>query len=375
MPQPKKPTLLHPLSGAHPATYIKQWIRNFPLSLRSTHIRLIAVLAIIVRSPKIVAEHLKLRRGMAAQKLDRGPVFVIGHWRSGTTHLHNLLSQDPNFGWLNFAEAGMPLDCNGKFKAGRWFMRKSMPKTRGMDAVSISPNTPQEEELALGNMYTLSFFNTFYFPSKLMTHYREGVLLEGISAGKLDKFASTYRYLVRKFTHLSGGKLMLFKNPANTARIAFLRKQFPNAKFIHIVRNPFEVYASTQKLWQSMFQSLALQKFEDIDTHPRTLEIYETMMKRFLVERAEIPDEDFIELRFEDLESDPVAELTKIYDKFSLPDKEAGLDKIRAYSDSIKGYQRSRYQLPSSVLEEIRERWAFTIDHWGYDLPDSIEPL
>ncbi len=55
MPPPKKHTLLHPLSGADPTTFVRQWLRNFPFTLRTSHIRLLAVFAILVRSPKIVA--------------------------------------------------------------------------------------------------------------------------------------------------------------------------------------------------------------------------------------------------------------------------------------------------------------------------------
>ena len=166
---------------------------------------------------------------------------------------------------------------------------------------------------------------------------------------------------------------MLFKNPANTARLAFLKEQFPNAKFIHIVRNPYEVYASTEKLWQTMFNAFSMHQFKDIETHPHTLEIYETMMKKYLAERETILDEDFIEVRFEDLEHDPIAELTKIYEKFSLPDSAAGLEKISTYVETLKGYRRSSYRLPASTLDEIRQRWGFAIEHWNYDLPDSIE--
>ncbi|WP_427846519.1 sulfotransferase [Aromatoleum aromaticum] len=36
------------------------------------------------------------------------PIFVLGHWRSGTTHLHNLLSLDPQFAYPNFYQVTNP---------------------------------------------------------------------------------------------------------------------------------------------------------------------------------------------------------------------------------------------------------------------------
>ena len=274
---------------------------------------------------------------------------------------------------MTFVQTILPLDCCGKFKPCRWLIGKAMPATRGMDNVAVGLDTPQEEELALANINSLSFFNTFYFPRNLLRHYREAVLFDGLSEARIERFASTYKYLVKKFSHLNNQKLLLLKNPANTARIAFLKQHFPNAKFIHIVRNPYEVYASMQKLWQSLFTIFSMHKFSDIDTHPSTLEVYDTLMKKYLAEQPDLPDDDFIEIRFENLERDPLAELSKVYQKFGLADSGPSLDKIRAYSDTLKGYRRSSYKLPASTLDEIRERWGFALDRWGYELPDSIE--
>ena len=228
--------------------------------------------------------------------------------------------------------------------------------------------------MALANMNALSFFNTLYFPKKLIHHYRRGVLLEGISGKELDKFAQTYCYLVKKFSYASGGKPLLLKNPANTARLSFLKEQFPDAKFVHIVRNPYEVYASMQKLWRRLFAAFSLQDHSQIDTHPHTLEIYESLTQRFLEQHTRIPEKDFIEIRFEELEREPVEQITRIYDRFDLAGKEAALEKIQTYASTLSGYRRSNYTLPQPTIDEIGSRWGFALDHWDYQLPDSISP-
>ena len=38
------------------------------------------------------------------------PIFIIGHWRSGTTHLYNILSKAPWFQYVNPYQAGLPKD-------------------------------------------------------------------------------------------------------------------------------------------------------------------------------------------------------------------------------------------------------------------------
>lgn len=374
MPAADKPSILHPLCGANVRTAATHFGRNFPFSLRSLHIRTIAALLMGARFPNYTLERLRFRKKFAAHEPAEGPIFLVGHWRSGTTHLHNLFSQDPRFGLLTFVQAALPWDAMGKFKPGRAMMSAVMPETRGMDDVRVSIDTPQEEEMALANMNPLSFFNTFYFPKNLMRHYRQGVLFDGASDADIKKFTDAYHYLVKKFSYVNGGKQLLLKNPANTARLAFLKQQFPNAKFVHIVRNPYEVYASMQKLWPRLFTAFSLHKHSEIDTHAHTLEIFESLTRRFLTEQPDIPSEDFLEIRFENLESNPVAELERVYDHFELADKQPALEQIQSYADSLRGYKRSSYSLPRATIEEIRQRWGFAIDHWNYQLPDSITP-
>ena len=40
--------------------------------------------------------------------MDQAPIFIIGHWRSGTTYLHNLLCQDRTLGHMDMLQAVAP---------------------------------------------------------------------------------------------------------------------------------------------------------------------------------------------------------------------------------------------------------------------------
>src|SRR3954469_16642118 len=61
------------------------------------------------RTPFHELERRRVRKRVAAQELAAPPVFVIGHGRSGTTHLHELLSRDPQFGCVTLMQAAFPL--------------------------------------------------------------------------------------------------------------------------------------------------------------------------------------------------------------------------------------------------------------------------
>jgi hypothetical protein len=89
-------------------------------------------------------------------KLDKAPVFVIGHWRSGTTLLHNLLAQDPQFNFPKMYEVVFPShfllteNVVGKLTA------PLVPQSRPMDNVPAGWDVPQEEDIAMAILTCLS---------------------------------------------------------------------------------------------------------------------------------------------------------------------------------------------------------------------------
>ena len=61
-----------------------------------------------------------------------------------------------------------------------------------------------------------------------------------------------YTYLFTLPPSLPSSLPPSFQSPAHTARLKLLHELFPEAKFIHISRNPFEVYQSTSKLFMDL---------------------------------------------------------------------------------------------------------------------------
>src|SRR5262245_10078632 len=97
-------TLGHALIGASPALLLGLLLRNgvdskyWPRAARALGLSLL-------NAPMAVLERLRYGRTLRRVALPARPVFIIGHWRSGTTHLHNLLTQDVRFGSLSYAQA------------------------------------------------------------------------------------------------------------------------------------------------------------------------------------------------------------------------------------------------------------------------------
>ena len=132
-------------------------------------------------APLRLLEHLKFGRAIANLEIEEPPVFIIGHWRSGTTHLHNIMSQDPNFGYVTTFQTMVPEFFLVGDKILKPYLRKLTPKTRLMDNMAMAVDSPHEEEAAIGTISPYCFYYYWYFPRKMKYYFRTSVLFEGVS--------------------------------------------------------------------------------------------------------------------------------------------------------------------------------------------------
>ncbi|HVH93399.1 MAG TPA: sulfotransferase, partial [Nocardioidaceae bacterium] len=89
------------------------------------------------------------------------PVFILGHWRTGTTHLHNLLALDAQLAYPNFYQV---LNPHTFLSTERYSQALFIsPSTRMMDNVAVNARVPFEDEFATcGTLH--SPFLTWVFP-------------------------------------------------------------------------------------------------------------------------------------------------------------------------------------------------------------------
>ena len=237
---------IHPLAGCSMGNYLRIVIAHFPKKFKWQLECLLIGIAILLRTFHSSKEKRLYARKIAHISLPEAPLFIVGHPRSGTTHLHHLLSQDLQFGMAKMKHTALPWNFLDPSSIWVYFMESSLAEKRRFDKIPLGKDTPQAEEMALGNMGNICSYYSLYFPQSAQKEYRRAILLEGVSAKEKEKFAQSYCYFLKKLM-MDGneGKRLLLKNPANTgARIGFLKKLFPRAQFIHIYRNPFDVFVS-----------------------------------------------------------------------------------------------------------------------------------
>jgi hypothetical protein len=300
-----------------------------------------------------------------ATPIEQPPVFIIGHWRSGTTFLHELLYLDDRFTSPTTYQCMAPRH----FLLTEWiiprFGKFLLPKRRPMDNMLAGWDRPQEDEFALLELNAPTPYWRMAFPNDPPPDM-EFLDMEGAAADDLQRFKQAILYFVKALTFHTPKRLLL-KSPPHTGRIATLARLFPGAKFIHIVRHPDALFPSTIRLWQSLDEAQGLQLPRGKGMREYVFVCLERMYVGFEKQRSQIVPSSMVDLKYEDLVRDPLGEVERIYRELKLGDFEPVREKLAAYVSAHKNYQPNVHELDAETKAEIRRRWGAYMERYGYE--------
>jgi omega-hydroxy-beta-dihydromenaquinone-9 sulfotransferase len=299
-------------------------------------------------------------------QLQGDPVFIIGHWRTGTTLLHELFALDRQFRCPTTYECFSPCHFVVTEPLMRW-SKFLLPGSRPTDNMQMGWNRPQEDEFALCNLGIPSPYATMAFPNH-PPQYPEYLDLEGLSELDLRRWKQALLLFLKQLTYKRPGRLVL-KSPTHTCRLPVLLKMFPKACFINMVRNPYVVFQSTVRLWKSLYAWQGYQKPTYEGLEERVFRTFSHMHERLEATRRLVDPARFVDFRYEDLVRDPVCQVRGIYERLNLGPFDLVGPAIRAYFQERKDYQTNRFHLPPELREEIGRRWRPYVEKYGYNEP------
>lgn len=308
-------------------------------------------------------------RAIRKTTITQPPIFILGHWRTGTTLLHELMILDPRHGYPTTYEC---LEPNHFLLTERFVTRWLaflVPAQRPMDNMKAGFDRPQEDEFALCMMGEGSPYLTCAFPNH-PPQCEEYLDLEGLSPAKLNSWKRSLTRLMKRITYKTGKRLVL-KSPPHTARVKVLKDMFPGAAFIHIVRDPYVVFPSTLNLWKYMYEKQGLQKptFAGLEEH--VLATFVRMYQRLEEAKRQLDPKQFFEMRYEDLVRDPEAMMRRVFEHFGWSGWDEYVPRLREYLASVKGYETNKYQITPAQRETVAKRWAAVIQRYGYGEPGA----
>ena len=309
----------------------------------------------------------RFRRRLRGQPATPPPLFIIGHWRSGTTLLHELAMLDDRFCCPNTYQCLAPghflLTEDTVTSALAWIM----PAKRPMDDVAAGFDRPQEDEFALMNMGAPSPYRRMAFPVTSSPH-PVALDLTTLPAADLDRWRDTLRRFLAMLA-VADPRRPVLKSPPHTARVGVLAEMFPQARFLHVVRDPFAVFGSTMKLWRSLDAGQGLQVDRGERLEQYVFECFEQMYAAFERDRATLAPGRLHEVRYEELVADPVGQIERAYDTLALGDFSSMREALAKEAASRQSYRASTYKHDPRIVAEICRRWRPFIDRYGYTPP------
>jgi len=303
-------------------------------------------------------------RRIKRSEIQHDPLFIIGHWRSGTTLLHELMVLDPRHAFPDTYQCFAPNHFLVSRKLIAWWLRLLMPPRRPMDAMQVAWQHPQEDEFALCAMGVPSPYLQFAYLNE--RHLYERYLdMEDVPAGTVERWKKAFLWFLKCVT-LKDSRRVILKSPPHTCRIKILLDLFPNAKFVHIVRDPYEVFPSTMKAWKRLSEDQynRAPRFEGLEDH--VLDTFRHMYEVFEGTRDLIDPSRFCEVHYEDLVKDPISQVRMIYDRLGLGEFDQVLPKLEEYAAKKAGYKRDQYQLSEEIRDRITDQWQMFIHKYGY---------
>jgi len=300
-------------------------------------------------------------------KLEHPPVFIIGHWRSGTTLLHEYMIQDKRFTYADTYSCFCPRHFLHSRHTLRPLVSVLMPQKRPMDNMAAGFDHPQEDEFALCALGVGSPYINIIYPNNPPID-ADYLTLKNLTDSQRGEWLDSLEYFLKCLTIVED-KPVVLKSPPHTARIKTILQRFPEAKFIHIHRNPYTLFASTFNLWIQLAKVHGLQRPKGLGLEELVFDQFVRMYESFAEDVETLAPDQWTEVAFKDLTSNPVAELERIYTTLGIPDFENAKETFVKFADSQKSYQKNKFELDSVIEEKITERWAWYINRYNYKKP------
>ena len=300
-------------------------------------------------------------------KIDKPPVFIVGHWRSGTTLVHELMNLDENLAAPNTYQCFAP--CH--FPITEWCMKPmvgmAMPKTRPMDNMATGPNRPNEDEFAICALGGPSPYTRMAFPNLPKPH-QNLIDMKNVSEEDLRNLEHCIEYFAKALTYKNSGRRLVLKSPTHTGRIEFLRKVFPGAKFLHISRDPKDVIPSTVRLWKRLdtINGFQIPSYEESELENYVGQTFQKMYVAYEEANSEKHD-DLATIKYEDLVANPVESLRGAYGELGLDGFESLEPRLREYMESQSDYKRNQHQLNDCLREIINQHCGAYQEKYGYE--------
>ncbi|CAM9093674.1 unnamed protein product [Ectocarpus fasciculatus] len=382
----------NPLCGIVFSKWAHLLFDNFQYVEMMYYPRLIFItLLSIFNSLLAVVELFLFHEQISKVELPDDPVFIIGHPRTGTTLLHNLISSDSdNFFYCTTFCAGFPFSFIWFERIGKMLFSGILDPTRPMDSMPLHFDLPQEDELATcllsGGM---SYYMPIWFMQQepLFRRYLDFSPSDGAHPDDESKWSDAFLYLMKKLclrhqmlkrTSDYKSQRLLLKSPVHTARVPLLRRLFPRAKFVYIHRAPEQVFLSAVHMADTTYWYCYMNTPTNEQVMEYILWQFEHMWRKYdaaatlnttdrALETSRSIQPDILEVSYASLVQDSVRTLKLVYEHIGVDWTETLHEHFALEHEALKRYEPNKHvAMSASLTSLIRKRWSDYCNTYGY---------
>ncbi|MGB5221714.1 MAG: sulfotransferase [Polyangiales bacterium] len=328
--------------------------------------------------------------GYRNQKVER-PVFVFANPRSGTTLAHRLISLDDEvFTTVKLYQTIFPsVTATRTFKrlvelsetgVGSILRRAydffNAPLENRWDGVHhISLDQAEEDVCTL--LWSLSSpASGLLFP--FMDDMPSQTWIDRRNPEERDAFLDSYENTIKRHVYEAGGKRFLNKNVFFSTRVRSVHQRFPDAAFVYLVRDPHECLPSFLNMFYRSWKAHSPNIRPDGEEIQALKRLGYDYYRYALECRREIPEGQFITIRYEDLVENPKRTILGLYGRLGMPVSdafEAKLDEAMAAQREYESARTVDLEFFGITREEVSTELREVFEAFGYDAPEEADYL
>jgi hypothetical protein len=298
-------------------------------------------------------------------------IVILGFWRSGTTLLHELLCTDPRFGFPTTYACLNPQHfiLTQKFALKRFRGQVRRPQ----DKMMIGLQTPQEDEFALLCLGARSPYEGLLAPAHLVQSFAVADP-DDLPRREAARWRRAFDRFFRGVSLMNGGKPLVLKSPTHSYRVKTLRRMLPEARFILIVRNPYEVFESMLRSFRALTAKYGLEPGLP-DEQVRELILSERLRFEAKLQTGieGLPANRLAVLSYEDLIRDPAGMIETLYRQLELPNFEQNRARLAADIAQRRDYVQDAGRPDTAWERRVSERWSGLFAQYGYRAEDRAQ--
>lgn len=326
---------------------LQQRARLSPLGRQIANGQLVTLLRMRARAERLMRRHPEI-----LQRPLRAPVIILGQMRSGTTRLHRLLAQDPQFAHTRHFESLEPVPHRGRrLRAGavQLFLEQANPAL-----AAIHPTAPLEPEEEFG-LHSFSwhggqFLAQWRLPAFARYQRRRDLTIP------YREFAALLR-LIGWHRGEDADKPWLLKSPQFMGDLAAVLEQFPDARLLCLERDPVAVVASSASLvWNQ--RRLHSDASDQAEIGRSWLEHSVHRGRTAEAVRRANPQVPQLAIGFDEVTEDWEGAVRRIYAFLDLPLTSAVLARMRRFMLRPSRHLDHRYELAEFGLSAAEVRAA-----------------